>query len=118
VSCHVTVLLKFYVHLKAELFYHHNVLNAGLCLKILLRLTSNWIVHFICAVVINYLLTFPSSHSYFVEIVNMRDTVWRSFRNDIIPFFYIYKLWACHWIGCGCLSCTVSCSFIWYHAAL
>jgi len=27
------MLLKFYVYLKAELFYHHNVLNAALCFK-------------------------------------------------------------------------------------
>jgi len=40
-------------------------------------------------------------------------------------FSYIYTLWVCHWIGsnhshttCGCLSCTVVCSFIWYPAAL
>lgn len=40
-------------------------------------------------------------------------------------YSYIYTLWACHWIGsnrshtaCGCLSCTVGCSFIWYPAAL
>lgn len=94
-------------------------------LKIRLRFTSNSVVHFICAVIINYSLTSPRNCSYFVEIVKMRDTVWRSCRYDIIFLTFIYMLWACHWIGstcshtaCGCLSHTLGCSFIWYPASL